>query len=120
MELVYKVCKENLSINKLLKNEFDISAKLFTKLLSKKCITCNGKNCDTRNIVNIGDTIVINFNYDEDNSNIIPKKMNLKIKYEDEWLIILDKPKGQSTHPSILHYEDTISNGLAYGQIASQ
>lgn len=114
MELVYKVCKENLSINKILKNELDISAKLFTKLLSKKNIYCNGNLCDTRNNVNIGDTIVIDFNYEEDNSNIVPTKMNLNIKYEDEWLIVLDKPKGQATHPSILHYDDTLSNGLRY------
>ena len=114
MELVYKVCKENLSINKILKNELDISAKLFTKLLSKKSIYCNGKLCDTRNNVNIGDTIVIDFNYEENNSNIVPTKMNLNIKYEDEWLIVLDKPKGQATHPSILHYDDTLSNGLKY------
>lgn len=114
MELVYKVCEENLSINKILKSELNISAKLFTKLLAKKCIYCNGRHCDTRNRVKIGDTIVIDFNYKEDNSNIVPKKMNLNIKYEDEWLIVVDKPKAQATHPSILHYDDTLSNGLKY------
>lgn len=114
MKLFYKVNKENQTINYILKNELDISAKLFTKLLQKKCIFCNGKICDTRNAVNIGDVIEIDFNYEEDNSNIIPKKMNLNIKYEDEWLIILDKPKMQATHPSILHFDDTLSNGLKY------
>ncbi len=114
MELVYRVGNETLSINQILKNEFDISNRLFTKLLQKQCITCNGKLCDTRNIVNLGDIIVIDFNYEEDNSNIIPKKMDLNIKYEDEWLIVLDKPKAQATHPSILHYDDTLSNGLKY------
>ena len=114
MELVYKVCKENLSINQILKKEFDISNRLFTKLLQKNCVTCNGKTCDTRNKVNIGDEITIDFSYEEENSNIVPTKMNLNIKYEDEWLIVLDKPKAQATHPSILHYDDTLSNGLKY------
>ena len=114
MELVYKVCKENLSINQILKKEFDISNRLFTKLLHENCVTCNGKLCDTRNIVNIGDTIIIDFNYEEDNSNIVPTKINLNIRYEDDWLIVLDKPKSQATHPSILHYDDTLSNGLKY------
>jgi len=73
-------------------------------------------NCitDTRNIVNINDVITINLNYDEDNSNIVPTKMDLNIVYEDDGLLVLDKPAGIPVHPSMLHYTNSLSNGVRF------
>ena len=69
---------------------------------------------DTRTPVKIGDNIVINLNYDEENSNIIPKKIDLEIVYEDEWLLVVNKPAGIAIHPSILHFDNSLSNGIRY------
>ena len=33
---------------------------------------------------------------------------------EDEWLLIVNKPAGIAVHPSILHYEDSLSNGIRF------
>ena len=56
----------------------------------------------------------MDFDFDEDNSNIVPVKMNLNIIYEDDSLIVLDKPFNMPVHPSLNHYEDSLSNGLKY------
>ena len=40
--------------------------------------------------------------------------MDLKIIYEDEALLIIDKPAGIPVHPSILHYTNSLSNGVKY------
>ena len=40
--------------------------------------------------------------------------MDLKIIYEDEALLIIDKPAGIPVHPSIIHFEDSLSNGVKY------
>ena len=61
-----------------------------------------------------GDIITINIDFEEDNSNIVPTKMDLSILYEDEYLLIIDKPAGIPVHPSIIHFEDSISNGVKY------
>ena len=52
--------------------------------------------------------------FDEDNNNIVPTKMKLNILYEDDYLLILNKPAGFPIHPSMLHFEDSISNGVKY------
>lgn len=116
MELNYTVtndCKY-LNINQILVNEFNISARLRSKLIRLKCIYKNSAVADTRDYVSTGDIITISFDYNEDNSNIVPTKMALDIIYEDSWLIVVNKPAGIPVHPSILHYTDSLSNGLCY------
>ena len=116
MELNYTVtndCKY-LNINQILVNEFNISARLRSKLIRLKCIYKNSAVVDTRDYVSTGDIITISFDYNEDNSNIVPTKMALDIIYEDSWLIVVNKPAGIPVHPSILHYTDSLSNGLCY------
>ena len=116
MELNYTVtndCKY-LNINQILVNEFNISARLRSKLIRLKCIYKNSAVADTRDYVSTGDIITISFDYSEDNSNIVPTKMALDIIYEDSWLIVVNKPAGIPVHPSILHYTDSLSNGLCY------
>ena len=40
--------------------------------------------------------------------------MNLDIIFEDNFLLIVNKPAGIPVHPSISHYEDSLSNGIKY------
>ena len=115
MELKYLVeNKDYKNINEILSLHFKISTRLKNKLIKEKRIFLNGKNIDSRYEVNIGDNIVIDFNYEEDNSNIVAKNIPLDIIYEDEWFLVLNKPAGIAIHPSILHYEDSLSSGVKY------
>lgn len=77
-------------------------------------ISINNVCIDTRKTARQGDKLEINLEYDEDNSNIVSKKMDLKIIYEDEAFLILDKPAGIAVHPSILHYENSLASGVKY------
>lgn len=112
MNLQYTVKSKNLSINQILQNELNISSRLLYKLIKNNKIFLNGNICDTRNTAQNGDLITINFDYSEDNSNIVPNKMQLDIIYEDEWFLIVNKPAGVAIHPSILHYTDSLCNGI--------
>lgn len=115
MELKYIVEKNiNQNIDYVLNNEFNISSRLRQKLINNNSIKLNGVVCNTKQNLKPSDILFINFDYEEDNSNIIPCKMDLDIVYEDEWLLIINKPSGFAIHPSILHYEDSISNGIRY------
>ena len=102
------------SFHNILRNEIGISTRLLTKLVKDERITLNKNKCDTRTIAKSGDIIEISFDYDEDNSNIIQTEMDIDIIYEDEWMVVVDKPAGIPVHPSLLHYTDSLSNGIKF------
>ena len=45
---------------------------------------------------------------------VLPQNLNLNIVYEDNDLIIVNKPKGMVVHPAAGNYENTLVNGLMY------
>ena len=102
------------NINEILSLEFKISTRLKNKLIKKNMIFLNDTTCDTRTPVKVGDKLIIDFNYEEDNSNIVPNGMDLDIIYEDDWLLIVNKPSGIAIHPSILHFNNSLSNGIRF------
>lgn len=114
MKLKYTIKNNKININKILQNELNISSRLLYKLIKNKRILLNGNICDTRSTPNIEDTLILDFNYEEDNSNIVPTEMNLDIIFEDEWILIINKPAGIAIHPSILHYSDSLCNGIRF------
>ena len=114
MKLTYQVKTNEQTINQILQNELQISSRLLYKLIKMQKILLNNKICDTRSITNAGDIITIDFNYEEDNSNILPTQMNLDIVFEDDWLLIINKPAGIAIHPSVLHYSDSLCNGIRF------
>lgn len=116
MELKYIIKNEdsNLTINQILQSKLHISNRLRQQLIKEHLIFCNDNLCDTRNIANLGDVIKINFDNEEDNSNIVPTKIDLDILFEDEWILIVNKPSGIPIHPSMLHFTDSLSNGIKF------
>lgn len=116
MELIYIVKENDLnkSINEILATNFHFSTRLKNKLIRNHNIFINGFPADTRLKASLNDKICIDLNFEEDISNIVSTKMFLDIVYEDEWFLVINKPAGIATHPSILHYSDSLSNGVRY------
>ena len=116
MELKYIVKEngKNKTVKQILKNEFKISNRLILKLKNNNKIFVNNKNEWIDYCVSSNDVITVNLDFIEDNSNIIPTKMSLNIIYEDEAFLIIDKPAGIAVHPSILHFENSLSNGIKF------
>ena len=110
------IVKENKyqSINQILKQKFKISARLQHKLITSKQIFLNGNQADSRIAPQINDAITVNLDFNEESENIIPTPIPLNIIYEDEALLILDKPAGIAVHHSISHYTDSLANGVKY------
>ena len=102
------------TINDVLINEFQFSNRLMTKSIKNKQVFLNNTLCDTRNKIGNSDEITVDLSMKEDNSNIVPTEMNLNIIYEDEWFIVINKPAGVAIHPSVLHYNDSLSNGVKF------
>ena len=116
MELNY--CVKDLSnytnVRQVLKNEFNMSNRLITKLKQNKLICLNNFETYLDKKISIGDEVSCNLDFEEDSQNIVPVKMELDILYEDTSFLIVNKPAGIAVHPSILHYKDSLSNGIKY------
>ena len=102
------------NIRQVLKNEFNMSNRLITKLKQNKLISLNGNETFLDKSLAINDVVSCNLDYDEEYKNIIPVKMDLNILYEDDSFLIINKPVGIAVHPSILHYNNSLSNGIKY------
>ncbi len=115
MEISYTICESDDSIKQILKNEFNMSERFILKLKNHKCILVNGISVPINFKVNSGDKLVIKENFVEDSSNIVSNsEIKLDILFEDDYFLIVNKPAGIAVHPSILHYSDSLSNGVKY------
>lgn len=113
MELNYIVKNSDTSIKQILKNEFNMSERFILKLKTQKCIYINNISVPIHSSINEGDILSIKENFIEASDGIVPNEnIILNILFEDDYLLILDKPAGLPVHPSILHYEDSLSNGV--------
>lgn len=113
MELNYIVKKSDTSIKQILKNEFNMSERFVLKLKTNKCIYINNVCVPIHSSINEGDTLSIKENFIEDSDGIVSNdNITLNILFEDDYLLILDKPAGIAVHPSILHYDNSLSNGV--------
>ena len=102
------------NVKDVLKGYFKISDRLLIKLKNNNKIFLNNEICNIKEQIKSNDTISFLLAFDEDNSNIVPTKMDLNIIYEDEFYLIIDKPANIAIHPSILHYNNSLSNGIKY------
>lgn len=113
MDLEYKVIDDKyLNLREVLKNEFKISSRLLLKLMRDKKIFLNNEQIDKNINLKLGDIIQVDLNCIEDNSNIVPSEISLDILYEDEYILIVNKPSDMAVHPSLRHYTDCLSNGV--------
>lgn len=103
------------TVRQVLKQEFFISSNLLTNLRKNKLVFVNGNSTYLDFRLQEFDVVTVNFDLiDEECNNIVPVKMNLDILYEDEYLLVINKPAGIPVHPSMLHFEDSLSNGVKY------
>ena len=102
------------NLKELLKVYFNISDRLLLKLKKNNKILVNGKIANINSSLLPDDLVEVLLDFEEDNSNIIPVKMDLNILYEDDALLIINKPAGIPVHPSMDHFTDSLSNGVRY------
>ena len=111
MEIIY-IVRNELNIKEVLRKSLSMSSRLITKIKYNH-LYLNGSHCSVNSTVQPGDIVCVDFNYNEDNSNIVSNpQIKLDILYEDELYIIINKPSNMPVHPSMEHYTDSLSNGV--------
>jgi 23S rRNA pseudouridine1911/1915/1917 synthase len=110
------IVEEDLSdirIDKYLIDKLDISRSKIQKLIESDNILVNSKSIKNSYIVRIDDEIRIDEDFKE-NTDINPENIHLDIVYEDECLLVVNKPSGMVVHPALGHYSNTLVNALLY------
>lgn len=103
---------EGVRIDKYLIDKTDLSRSKLQKLISDGKILVNDREVKTSYIVKEGDIIDV-LSTDED-INIVPENIPLDIIYEDEYLLVVNKPSGMVVHPAPGNYSGTLVNALMY------
>lgn len=116
MNLSYQIDKDEHYDNVLhvLKEQFLLSDRLITKLKKANKIYLNDLQTYTKKSVTVGDTVSVLIDFEEDNSNIVASNIPLNIIYEDDYLLVINKPANIAIHPSILHFDNSLSNGVKF------
>ena len=91
----------------------NLSRSAAQKLIEEGCVKRNGKPGRKNDKLNLGDAIEYEIPEPKE-VDIVPTEMALDIVYEDEDVLVINKPKGLVVHPAAGHQDDTLVNGLLY------
>ena len=80
----------------------------------RESILLNGAWTYMRTAVKDDDILTVHIQEPESSPNIPPLKLPLDIVYEDEDIVVVNKPAGMPVHPSLNNYENSLANGLMY------
>lgn len=77
-------------------------------------LSCNGERCRVNRKLQPGDCVRICLETEEERSpQIVPYGERPELLYEDDDLLVVNKPAGLVVHPQGLHYQDTLTNRIA-------
>ncbi len=107
-----KVEENNIRLDKYLMNNTEYSRSKLQKMIDEGYILVNDKIVKASYSVRLGDVITID-EYEEE-SNIEPENIPLDIVYEDDYLLVINKPSGMVVHPAPGNYHGTLVNALMY------
>ena len=114
-ELTFVVEEENanIRIDAYLANVSELSRSRIQKEIKDNHVLVDGKAIKSNYKVKENDRISLYYE-EEKEMHAEPEKMDLDIVYEDDDLIVINKPKGLVVHPAVGHHEHTLVNGLLY------
>ena len=91
----------------------NLSRSAAQKLIEEGCVLRNGRPGRKNDKLNPGDRV--EFSLPEPKEvDIKPTEMQLDIVYEDDDVVVINKPKGLVVHPAAGHQDDTLVNGLLH------
>lgn len=103
----------NVRIDKYLKENTEYSRSKIQKFIDNGNVLVNEVVVKASYIVRNGDVISINQEMDNE-MEILPEDIKLDILYEDDYLLVVNKPSGMVVHPGCGNYSHTLVNALMY------
>ena len=85
------------------------------RLIEEGCVVRNGRPGKKNDKLNTGDEVSVTLP-EVKPVDIAPKDIPLDIVYEDDDVLVINKPKGLVVHPAAGHQDDTLVNGLLFSR----
>ena len=113
MKRMKLVAEKSLRIDKYLIEELDYSRSKIQRMIENKAILVNDKEVKNSYVLKLDDEIIINEEYSEE-VDIVAENIPLDIYYEDDYLMVVNKPSGMVVHPAAGNFSGTLVNALMY------
>ena len=104
---------DGIVIREFLKEELELSSRLIRRAAIEKRIFVNKEVVRMRKVLHTGDIVEVKLERVE-SQDIIPEKMDLDIVYEDDDILVLNKPPYTVVHPTRGYPTGTLANGILY------
>lgn len=106
------VCDTSSRLDTYISSKTNLTRSQVKKLVDSNKIFVNDKLVTKAGLIlKVNDKITYEEQVEE---HIVPKKVDYQIVYEDQYLLVINKPRGLVVHPAHGHLNDTLANGLAY------
>ncbi len=104
---------DNQKISQILKSCLKLSRGEMRRIKRSAGLMVNGQTVRLDSLVKEGDLIRVNLQ-DNDEQPVIPQDMPLDILFEDEHILVVNKPSNMLVHPLSYHVLNTLANGVIY------
>lgn len=94
-------------------NMEDLSRAMVKSLISEEKVLVNGQGCKGSYHIKTGDEVLV-LVPEPQIVGIEPQNIPLPIIYQDEDVVVVDKPKGMVVHPAAGNWDNTMVNALLY------
>lgn len=102
-------------VGTFLRREKQVSARLLHSLkMTENGILCNGKHIRSIDLVHEGDLLSIELPEEPEENTALPLALPLSVLYEDEDILVINKPGNIAMHETHNHQGDALSNAVAY------
>lgn len=115
--LVIRIDKgqEPLRIDKFLMSRIENATRnKLQQALNAGLILVNGKETRPNYKIKPDDEIIVYSDMHPDETEVVPEKIDLDIVFEDDFVMVLNKPPGMVVHPGSGNYRGTLLNGIAW------
>ncbi len=107
--------QEPLRIDKFLMNRIEGATRnKIQQAINASMVLVNGKAIKQNYKIRPADEIIVYSDMHPDETDVVPEKMDLNIFYEDDSLMVINKPVGMVVHPGSGNYTGTLLNGVAW------
>ncbi|HZI00102.1 MAG TPA: RluA family pseudouridine synthase [Flavisolibacter sp.] len=107
--------QEPYRIDKFLMNRIEGATRnKLQQAINSGMVLVNGKEIKQNYKIRPFDNIIVYSDMSPESTDVLPEKMDLNIVFEDEDLMVINKPAGMVVHPGSGNYSGTLLNGVAY------
>lgn len=99
-------------LDRFLADQLALSRTYAARLIAAKAVNVNGAPARASRVLERGDHVTVRFPPEEPRRVLAPHPLQLHVVYEDDDLMVLDKPAGLVVHPAPGHWDDTLLNAL--------